>query len=448
MNFLSRVVWSEGMYIGPHHFQAQSRYFEDSIQFATSGLSANFYGLLDCEMDREALRNGVLSLSRARGIFPDGLIFKMPESDPVPQSRSLAGLFPTDRDSVTVLLSISGQLTEGLNCALTPAFANVTRYVAETIQVVDEWSGRHEKQVSVGHKNISLVLETEMNSRSVTIPIARVLRAGSGQYIFDDDFIPPTLQITGSERLMTLLKQLIEILEEKSNSLARRGGSSGKIGFSTREVANFWFLHAVNAGLTPLRHLWISKHGHPEELYLELARLAGALCTFTLEIHPSSIPSYDHARPEKCFDALDKLIRRLLETVLPTNCISIELTLSGDSTRRGSVKDPRCFGPSSWIFGIRAKMPISELIRKTPQLVKICSEQFVPELVRRALPGMTLTHLPIPPPAIEASAETQYFALSKLGPCWSHLVDTECVGVYVPAEFVEPDFELLIVLNP
>ena len=34
MKSLSRVVWSEGMYLGPHHFQTQSRYFEDSIHFA------------------------------------------------------------------------------------------------------------------------------------------------------------------------------------------------------------------------------------------------------------------------------------------------------------------------------------------------------------------------------------------------------------------------------
>src|SRR5579875_3347737 len=32
MRNLSRVVWSEGMYIAPHHFQAQNRYFEDSVQ--------------------------------------------------------------------------------------------------------------------------------------------------------------------------------------------------------------------------------------------------------------------------------------------------------------------------------------------------------------------------------------------------------------------------------
>ena len=53
MKLLSRVVWSEGMYLGPHHFQAQSRYFEDSIQFATATLWYASFGLVGVELGGE-----------------------------------------------------------------------------------------------------------------------------------------------------------------------------------------------------------------------------------------------------------------------------------------------------------------------------------------------------------------------------------------------------------
>ena len=86
---MSRVVWSEGMYIGPHHFQAQSRYFEDSAQFVAAALRRDYYGFLGCEVDGEALRNGTLAVVHARGIFPDGLLFKMPEADPLPPRAPL-----------------------------------------------------------------------------------------------------------------------------------------------------------------------------------------------------------------------------------------------------------------------------------------------------------------------------------------------------------------------
>ena len=40
------------MHLGPHHFQAQSRYFEDSIHFATSSLWFEPFGLVGLELNR------------------------------------------------------------------------------------------------------------------------------------------------------------------------------------------------------------------------------------------------------------------------------------------------------------------------------------------------------------------------------------------------------------
>ena len=449
MSFLSRVVWSEGMYIGPHHFQAQSRYFEDSTQFVAASLRRDSYGFLGCEVDAEALRNGTLALLHARGIFPDGLLFKMPEADALPDARQITDIFPPDRDKLTVYLSISPRKPNGVNCALTETTASGVRYTAETNTVIDEVNGLDAKPLRLGRKNIALVLENELNPQAISLPVARIMRSGSGRFIFDASFIPPLLDVSASVRLMTLLQRLIEILEDKSDLLVRnRAGGAAKTGYSTGEIAGFWFLHAVNSGLAPLRHIYFSTHGHPEELYMELARLAGALCTFTIEIHPRSIPAYDHAQPDKCFEDLDQLLRKLLETALPTNCIAIPLTPAGDYLHYGTVVDPRCLGRSTWVFAIRSTLGVAESMRKTPELVKICSEEFVKKLVARALPGLTLTHVQMPPRAISASAETQYFLVTKQGPCWDHIVATRRVGAYVPGEFGDnPAIELLVVLD-
>jgi type VI secretion system protein ImpJ len=445
---LSRVVWSEGMYIGPHHFQAQSRYFEDSTQFVVASLRRDYYGFLGYEVDAEALRNGTLALVHARGIFPDGLVFKMPEADQLPPARSIADIFPSDRDRLTVYLSISARKPGGVNCALTESAANGTRFTAQTTTVRDEVTGIDEKPLRFGRKNISLVLENELSPQSVTLPIARIQRTGAGRFTFDPSFIPPILEISASPRLMTVAQRLIEILEDKSETLTRsRAANAGKTGYASGEIAGFWFLHAVNSGVAPLRHMFYSTHGHPEELYLEMATLAGALCTFTLEHHPRSIPVYDHLQPDKCFEALDKLIRILLETVLPTNCISIPLTTTGDYFHYGTVTDQRCLGRCSWVFAVRSNIGAAELMAKTPKLIKLCSEEFVKKLVERALPGLTLTHMTIPPRAIAASVEAQYFLVTKTGPCWDHIVATRRVGAYVPGEFVSPEVELLVVLD-
>jgi type VI secretion system protein ImpJ len=448
------VVWSEGMYLGPHHFQVQSRYFEDSIQFATSSLWFAAYGLAGLEMDADALHNGTVSTLHARGIFPDGLIFNMPESDVLPEPRAIADLFPPTRDSITMLLAIPPRKPNGFNCALpdsalTHNGANGdARFVAESRVLHDENTGIDERPVNLGRKNFRLLVDTEPAGDMLTLPIARVVRDGSGHFVYDANFVPPVLQLSGSPRLMLLAQRLIEILDEKSATIGRgAGSSSGHAEFSTREIANFWLLHAVNSAAAPLRHLLVAKRGHPEELFLELSRLAGALCTFALDSHPRDLPAYDHMNLSESFDKLDRHIRAHLETIVPTNCISIPLRASGDYFYEGEVNDQRCIGRARWVLAVRAGLGEAELMAQAPRLIKVCTPPFVRELVKRALPGMALTHLPVPPPAIAARVETLYFGISRNGPCWDHLAQTRQVGAYVPGEFPNPEVEILVVLD-
>jgi type VI secretion system protein ImpJ len=178
-----------------------------------------------------------------------------------------------------------------------------------------------------------------------------------------------------------------------------------------------------------------------------MSRLAGALCTFALDSHPNTLPVYDHLRLGEVFEALDRHIRAHLELIVPTNLISIPLTKVADYFYEGEVSDTRCLGRSSWVFGIRAAVGEADLIVRTPQLVKICSAKFVGELVRRAMAGLTLTHLPVPPAAISKNVEEQYFGITKEGPFWDNLVQTRRVGIYVPGDFPNAELELLVVLD-
>ena len=447
MRSLSRVVWSEGMYLGPHHFQAQSRYFEDSTRFATSSLWFAPYGVAGCSLDSEALQNGTMSVLHARGIFADGLAFEIPECDPAPPARAIGDLFPPTRDTVTVLLAIPDRKPGGQNCSTGDEAFPSARFVSTVTSVHDENTGSNERPVNLGRKNLRLLLDTESADGMTTLPIARVMRDGAGHFVFDPSFIPPCVQISASESLMLILRRLIEILGDKSAAMSRTPGSSAFAEFSSREIASFWFLHAVNSGLAPLKHLWMSKRGHPEELYLEMCRLAGSLCTFALEAHPRDIPQYHHDRLDETFRELDIYIRRHLETIVPTNCITIPLEFAGNYIYEAALADQRCLGRSRWILSVRAAAGEVEIISRTPQLVKFCSSAFVPELVRRALPGLPLTHLPVPPTAVSAKVDRQYFGITKTGPCWDHILNTKRVGVYVPGELPEAQLELQVVLE-
>lgn len=450
MKQLSRIVWSEGMYLAPHHFQAQNRFFEDSVQFAVASLWRDAYGLVSLELDQDAIRNGTVALVHAVGVFPDGLPFDMPECDPLPPVRNITDLFSPVAESLTVCLSIPRRVQGGPNCTLASNGQVSTRYIGSAVTLADENSGQDEKPVTLGQKNVALALESESGTDHLTLPLARILRDGAGHFVYDSTFVPPCLKLSASPALISMTQRLVEILEEKSAAVSRsQAGSPGQFqaGISAGQIAQFWFLHALNSHLAPLRHLLLSKHAHPEELFRELLHLGGALCTFGLDSHPRTLPVYDHQHAENCFAALDDHIRRHLEIVLPSKALSIPLSSIQRYFYEGDVKDPRCFGRSRWILGVQAKMGEADLISKVPQLVKFCSSRFVPELVKRAVPGLSLTHIPVPPSAIVARVESQYFMVSKTGPCWEHILQTKRVGVYVPGEFPKAELELTVILE-
>jgi len=449
MKHLSKVVWFEGMYLAPHHFQAQSQSFQDLIQFSTSNLWFDPYGLVGIELDAEALRNGNVSLVHARGIFPDGLAFHMDVSDPLPPARYIAELFPPTLESTTVFLAVPERHTDGPNCILdSEGGQEKVRFTAEVRRLHDDNTGRDDRNVHVARKNIRFLLDLEDREGMVTLPIARVIRDGTGHLLYDPRYIPPCLQISASERLMMVSRRLVGILEEKSATLSRaRGGGRGLTGFSPEEIASFWFVHTINTSLAVLRHISSSERGHPEQLYLEMARLGGGLCTFGLDSNPQLLPRYDHMNLGQCFQELDEHIRTHLELVVPSNCISVPLKQVSRYFYQGEITDQRCLDRSRWVFAIRSQIGELDLISRTQRLVKICSSQLLPEVVKAALPGLPLAHLPVPPSAVAAKVESQYFGISRTGSAWENIVQTRGVGVYVPGDLPDPEIELLVILD-
>src|SRR5688500_11209600 len=189
------------MPLGPHHFQAQASFFEHTLDFSTTALWFAGYGLVGCEMDAEALRNGTVSVVHARGFFPDGMPFHMPECDTLPAPRNIADLFPPTRDRLMVMLAVPEWQPGGANCSLNGSAA-ATRDVAQQKKLPDDDTGVDEKTVKIGRKNIRLILDVEPVEGLTTLPLARVMRDGAGGFVYDENFIPPCVQISASPRLV------------------------------------------------------------------------------------------------------------------------------------------------------------------------------------------------------------------------------------------------------
>jgi type VI secretion system protein ImpJ len=445
MKFLSRVVWSEGMHLGPHHFQTQSRYFEDTLWFLNSNLRQEPWGFLHYSLDVEALRNGLAILTYASGILPDGLIFDLPDCDSAPEPVQLKDLFSSTDSDILLYLAIPPRIDQGLDCDLAGG-AN-TRYSAVERKLRDDSVGQGEYNVSFARKNLVLLSQAQLSNDIVSFPIARIVRDGTGGFTSDTDFIPPCLRIGACESLVLLLHRLAQAIEEKIEFTRNMRLSSGRfeLGTSALDVSNYWFLHALCSALPALRHHLQDRRSHPEDVYRDLVRLAGALSTFSLETNRSEIPKYDHRDLAITFKELDSLIRRYLEIVAPSNTVALQFRKADNYIYAAEVKDERCLRRARWIFGVRSTITDSLILRQTPALVKVCSAEGVAKLVQRALPGLELMHLPVPPAALHAQADMHYFAVSQSGACWQHILQTKQVGVYLPGDLGDATFDITII---
>jgi type VI secretion system protein ImpJ len=447
MRQLQPVIWSKGTFLTPQHLQTRDRYVESCLQFRLEGLNFRPWGFLDLQINQEALTEGNFALTRASGLFADGLPFEIPESDAAPAPKPIGLFFEAEQTSLDVYLAIPEYRSHGLNVSIAQKNADV-RYLSEIMNLKDENSGLTEKPVQIARKNLRFLVEGESREGFNSLQVARILRTSAGTFRLDPQYIPPLLDIAANDYLMGIARRLVEILAAKSSILAggRRQRSAGLADFSAADIASFWLLYTVNGHFPALRHIHDVRHGHPDVLFRLLTSLAGALSTFSLKIQPRDLPLYDHENLGACFTDLDEKLRELLETVVPSNFVALPLKLVKPSIYSTNIDDDRYLVGTKFYLAVSSTMNQGDLIKKAPQLIKVCSAAQIEQLVRQALPGMQLTHAVRPPASIPVKLSYQYFSLNQSGVAWETVTKGRSLAAFVPGDIPEPQLELLILL--
>ena len=447
MRQLQPVLWTKGVLLHPQHLQTQDRFLENLIEFQLSTLAAYPWGFSRLEIDREALAGGAIAIAAASGILPDGLLFDMPESDPPPAPRPLEGVWAPDQESLDVYLAIPEYRLGGYNVS-TATRDRHTRYAAEVLMRRDENTGLAEKPIQVARKNLRLLLQGEALEGNSLLRVARVLRTATGSYQLDPQFVPPLIDIAANDYLLSIARRLVEILSARSAALAgvRRQKNQSLAEFGITDVASFWLLYTINGHLPQFRHLYETRRGHPLVLYGAMVSLAGALTTFSSTLLPRSLPSYDHENLSACFEDLDQKLRVLLDTVVPAHCVSLPLRLVQPSVYATAIDQDRYLRAPQMYLAVSTDSAPPDVVRRIPQLVKISSHDSIDRLIRQALPGVGLTHVPNPPSAIPVKRSHQYFLVSQSGADWEAVMRSRNLSAYVTAELPDPRLELVLIL--
>ncbi|HCT2507015.1 type VI secretion system baseplate subunit TssK [Aeromonas dhakensis] len=438
MSSRNRVIWREGLFIKPQHFQQQQRHSDYALHARLSALSDYFYGLQSLAINEDYLGFGRIALVGATGILPDGTVFNIPNDDMLPTPLEITDASVANQKVYLALpLSVSGvnEVGQGGQVA--------TRLQAHRHDVRDLHSeGGDVVSLEVGRVSLRLMLEREDRSAYASLAIARILdKRPDGGLVLDPNFMPCSISVSAIPTLKRFLGESAGLVAERARSLSQRIAAPGQQGVA--DVAEFMMLQLLNRAQPQLSHLARLGTLHPERLHESLVQLCGELMTFTDESRlPSEFPAYRHDDQQVSFEPVMLALRQALSTVLSPRAVSIQLRKHQYGIMVAMVNESELMKSADFVLAVRARMPQEQLRKQLLQQTKVASSDKIRELISLQLPGIPLLPLPVAPRQLPYHAGYSYFQLDRQSPAWQMLAVSNTLAFHIAGDFPELDMQL------
>jgi len=438
MSWRNKIIWSEGIFLHPHHFQQHDRYFENLIDVRSRSLQALGWGITALEIDTELLALGKFSIRACRGIMPDGTTFDIPTDTPPPPPLSI----PEELHQQAVFLSLPLSRQGMAETNISDNNELLTRYRPFELEVNDNVTGRDKMvPLQVGQLQMRLVLADEARDHLSCLGLARILESRPDKgVILDDAYIPPCLDCAANPKLKGFITELLGLLKHRSEALVDRVSGTGA---GVAEIADFMMLQLVNRATPLLEHLDNLPGLHPEIFYRTAVQLAGELATFTADgKRPLSFPAYQQDDHENSFAAVMDELQRSLTLVLEQNAIAIPLEECNYGIFLATISDTDLFKQAQFVLAVKANLRQEALQTQFPSQVKIGPSDYIRQMVNSGLPGIGLRLLPVAPRHIPYHAGYTYFELDRSSEYWQGLEKAGAIAVHVSGTFPGLEMEL------
>lgn len=438
MSINNRIVWSEGMFLRPQHFQQQDRFIERFVDGRCHALRAYDWGFSALKIDMGQLAIGKLNVTEARGIFQDGTPFNLPDDDELPLPLDVA----TGVTNQIVYLALPLRRPEASEFDSEATPDGLARYRLGYREVRDNnagYDGRY--PVQIGNLRPRLMLASEERSGYLCLGVANIIEVRADKTIvLDENYIPVVLQSATTSVLGGFVRELQGLLHTRGEALASRVAGASQ-GAGVAEVADFMLLQTINRYEPLLQHLAVDASLHPESLFGLCLQLMGDLSTFyRKEKRPPVIPDYQHDDLRQCFIPLIGELRKLLSMVLEQNAIQIPLNKHSAAVYYSGRPDVKLLESAIYILAANAQVSSEMLRSHFPPQVKIGPVEEITQLVQSALPGIAIHALPVAPRQLPYHAGYSYFELDKQSPYWKKMMESGGFALHIGGNF--PGLEL------
>jgi len=439
------VFWHQGLFLQPHHFQQNDLYVQGLQAPLRKFLLPYFWGIADFTYSKGALENFTFDIVSGEFLFPDGTFVDFPGNS-VLAGRSFENAWVELGKPFMIYLGLKKMAEAGINStelAGPDQLATVsTRYVtkAEPEEVEDLYETGPTGQVKKMQIVLKLFWETEkdMVGDYVLLPLARLVKDGEAIKV-SPRFIPPALTIHSSEFLAQIVRDIRDQLASRSRQLneykAQRGIHTSD--FGARDMVFMLALRTLNRYVPLLVHFTEAATVHPWQVFGLLRQLIGELSSFSDEVNvvgeqkdgTALLGEYDHSDLSRCFVAAQSLISRLLDEITAGPEYVIELIYDG-TYFAADLSPGQISEGNRYYIVVETEAEPEKVLSSLQGIAKIGSRESLPLLIARALPGVGLEHLPVPPQELPRRSHCLYFQVNHHSDQWANVVSSKNIGLY------------------
>jgi len=454
------VFWHQGLFLQPQHFQLLEQSFATRLSPLLRYPCPSFWGVRRLEIQETALNNRTFQINSGELLFPDGSFVVFPGNATL-KARSFQEEWVEGGKPLTVYLGLRKWLNEHKNVtilsSLEGAEASTTRFVTPTDP--EEAPDLHEGKDPAMVKKLSYVLRifwgTELDQLGgyTLIPVARLQREGDA-ILLSERFVPPCVAISASEPLLRLIKEIKDQIAFRCRQLEEYKRQKGihTADFGSRDMVYLLALRSLGRFVPALVHVIEAETVHPWIVYGLLRQIIGELSTFSDKIGvlgeqsngERRIAAYDHERLWERFASAQGLIASLLEEITagPEYVIRLEF----DETYYAADLKPEVFAEGNrYYLVVSTEADHSDVIASLTEVAKASSREHLPLLIARALPGLDIEHLQVPPQELPRRAQSVYFRLHHHSEQWGHVRNNRNIALYWDDAPSDAAIDLMIV---
>jgi len=421
------ILWNQGLFVKPQHFQQNDMYFRSLLRPLESYMHPFFRGVCNLDIQEAALKNKSFDLLEGEFIFPDGTWVVLHDNALFnPRSFKEAWMEPEKPFKVYVGLrrwNHKGENVTFSNEEEVQKFS--TRFISGSSieEVSDLYQNAPSAQVKSLDYLVKIFWESELGDAGnfMFMPIAELIYNGQ-ETVLSNNFFPPCVTIAGSRNLLQMVRTIRDHVLAKCHVLEEYKMPRG-VQFQDLEpnyMSYFLVLTILNRYLPALNHIVETPHIHPWDLYGLLRALIGELSSFTDRIDATGcaregvalVPPYDHENLGFCFGQAAILIDELLGSILvgAENIIRLVRDKNYFSARIGpEVLDSR----NNFYLIVKSAIGKEQLRKEMQRLAKISSLGAMPTLIQRALPGMEMEEAAAAPPGVPRRQDSVCFKLNR-----------------------------------